>query len=132
MKKLAYGLLAVACAGALTASVALTVGTRSAAGGGSRPPVSSEVRHMLRDVSSRNIEHSISTLAAFGTRHTLVADRPQPRHRRRDELGLRPVLPVRHWLERTVDRREANLHAAARAAKPEPGGRDERDRNAPR
>jgi peptidase M28-like protein len=71
MKKLAYDLLAVACAGALAASVALTVGTRSAAGGGSRPPVSSEVRHMLRDVSPSNIEHSISALAAFGTRHTL-------------------------------------------------------------
>jgi hypothetical protein len=71
MKKLAYGLLAVACAGALAASVALSVGTRSAAGGGARQPVSNDVRHMLRDVSSRNIEHSITTLAAFGTRHTL-------------------------------------------------------------
>jgi len=71
MKKLAYGLLVVACAGALAASVALTVGTRSAAGGGARAPVSNEVRHMVRDVSSRNIEHTIRTLAAFGTRHTL-------------------------------------------------------------
>jgi hypothetical protein len=71
MRKPAYGLLVVVCAGALAASVTLAVGTRSAAGGGARPPVSNEVRHMLRDVSSRNIEYSIRTLASFGTRHTL-------------------------------------------------------------
>ncbi|HET7808249.1 MAG TPA: M20/M25/M40 family metallo-hydrolase, partial [Gaiellaceae bacterium] len=71
MKKLASGLLVVACAGALAAFLTLAVGTRSAAGGGARPPVSNDVRHMLRDVHSRNIEATIHKLVSFGTRHTL-------------------------------------------------------------
>jgi hypothetical protein len=73
MRKLAYGLVALACTGVLAASAAMALGTRSAEGGGDHhgPPVSKDVRHMLRDISARNIEHSINTLAAFGTRHTL-------------------------------------------------------------
>jgi hypothetical protein len=73
MRKLAYGLLALACMAVLAASVAMALGTRSAEGGGDNhgPPVSKDVRHMLRDISARNIEQSITTLAAFGTRHTL-------------------------------------------------------------
>ena len=51
----------------------MALGTRSAEGGRNHhgPPVSPDVRHMLRDISARNIEHSINTLAGFGTRHTL-------------------------------------------------------------
>jgi Peptidase family M28 len=72
MKKLAYGLFALACAGLLAASATLALGTRSAEGGGDHgPPVSPDVRHMLRDVSSRNIEATIHKLVSFGTRHTL-------------------------------------------------------------
>ena len=72
MRKLAYGLLALACTGVLAASAVMALGTRSAEGGGDQgPPVSPDVRHMLSDISSTNIEHSINTLASFGTRHTL-------------------------------------------------------------
>jgi len=51
----------------------MALGTRTAQGGAKHhgPPVSNDVRHMLRDVDAGNIEHSIRTLAAFGTRHTL-------------------------------------------------------------
>ena len=40
-------------------------------GGGDAPAVSPDVRHMLSDIKADNIEHSIRTLASFGTRHTL-------------------------------------------------------------
>jgi Peptidase family M28 len=50
----------------------MALGTRSAEGGDDQgPPVSPDVRHMLSDISATNIENSITTLAAFGTRHTL-------------------------------------------------------------
>src|SRR5262245_29742405 len=72
MKKLAYGLLALACAGVLAAFAAMALGTRSAEGGDDQgPPVAPDVRHMLTDISATNIENSINTLASFGTRHTL-------------------------------------------------------------
>jgi len=72
MKKLAYGLSALACAGLLAASATMALGTRSAEGGDDQgPPVSPDVRHMLNDVSATNIEDSINTLVSFGTRHTL-------------------------------------------------------------
>jgi peptidase M28-like protein len=63
----------VACAGSLAALLTLAVGTRSAAGGRDHhgPPVSNEVRHMLRDVHSRTIEATIHKLVSFGTRSTL-------------------------------------------------------------
>jgi hypothetical protein len=71
MRKLAYGLLA----GRVRrwAGGVADIGRRDEVGRGwGRPaPVSNEVRHMLRDVSARNIENSITTLASFGTRHTL-------------------------------------------------------------
>jgi hypothetical protein len=70
MSKLRYALLAAACAGALVAVAALTLGT-NAAQGGDRDHVSKDVRHMLDDVKARNIQQSIDTLAGFGTRHTL-------------------------------------------------------------
>jgi hypothetical protein len=72
MRKLAYSLLALACTGVLAACAVMALGTRSAEGGGDQgPPVSPDVRHMLSDISSTNIERSINTLASFGTRHTL-------------------------------------------------------------
>jgi len=71
MRKLAYGLLAVACAGALAAAAAMSLGTRTANGSESNSSASPDVRHMLNDISAGNIEHSIRTLASFGTRHTL-------------------------------------------------------------
>ena len=73
MRKLAYGLLALACTGVLAASAAMALGTRSAEGGSDHhgPPVSKDVRHMLRDVSSSNIQATIHKLVSFGTRHTL-------------------------------------------------------------
>ena len=72
MRKLAYGLLALACTGVLAALAGMALGTRSAEGGDDNgPPVSAQVRHMLSDISSTNIENSINTLAGFGTRHTL-------------------------------------------------------------
>src|SRR5262245_47286528 len=72
MKKLAYGLSALACVGLLAASATLALGTRSAEGGDDQgPPVAPDVRHMLNDVSATNIEDSINTLVSFGTRSTL-------------------------------------------------------------
>ena len=74
MSKLRYALLAVTCAAALAAAATLAFAT-SAASGGPRhhhgPPVSKDVRHMLNDVSSHNIQRTIEKLASFGTRHTL-------------------------------------------------------------
>jgi hypothetical protein len=57
----------MACVGAVAATTTTTFGTRTASGSG----VSSDVQHMLNDIRSANIEHSIRTLAGFGTRHTL-------------------------------------------------------------
>ena len=72
MRKLAYGLFVVACVGALAAAATLALTTRAAHGdSGDAPAVSPDVRHMLSDISSDNIEHSINTLVSFGTRHTL-------------------------------------------------------------
>jgi hypothetical protein len=70
MSKLRYALLAAACAGALAAAAALTLGT-NAAQGGDRDHVSKDVRNMLNDVKARNIQQTIDTLVGFGTRHTL-------------------------------------------------------------
>jgi hypothetical protein len=62
---------ALACALALAAGGLFTGAAqargRAAADSGPSP----QLRSMLREVSARNIEHSIRTLAAFGTRHTL-------------------------------------------------------------
>jgi hypothetical protein len=79
MSKLRYGLLALACAGLLAAAATLAFGTNAASGGPGHghghghhgPPVSTDVRQMLNDVSSSNIEQTITKLVSFGTRHTL-------------------------------------------------------------
>ena len=72
MRKLAYVLLALACTGVLASAAVMALGTRSAEGGDDQgPPVAPDVRHMLSDISSTNIENSINTLVSFGTRHTL-------------------------------------------------------------
>jgi hypothetical protein len=62
---------ALTCALALVLALAATAQakTRAAADRGHAPPP--QLRSMLRDVSARNIEASIRTLAGFGTRHTL-------------------------------------------------------------
>jgi len=49
----------------------MTLGTKTTKGGAEGNRTSPEVRHMLSDISADNIEHSIRTLAALGTRHTL-------------------------------------------------------------
>ena len=74
MSKLRYGLLALACAGVLAAAATLAFGTNAASGGPKHhhgPPVSKDVRQMLKDVSSRNVQATIEKLVSFGTRHTL-------------------------------------------------------------
>jgi hypothetical protein len=73
MSKLRYGLLALVCAGALAAAATLAFGTNAASGGPKHhgPPVSKDVRQMVNDISSRNVERTIDKLASFGTRHTL-------------------------------------------------------------
>src|SRR6476646_5821226 len=73
MSKLRYGLFALACAGVLAAAATLAFGTNAASGGPKHhgPPVSKDVRQMLNDVSSSNIEQTIDKLVSFGTRHTL-------------------------------------------------------------
>jgi hypothetical protein len=73
MSKLRYGLLALACAGLLAAAATLAFSTNAASGGPKHhgPPVSKDVREMLNDVSSRNIQRTIGKLVSFGTRHTL-------------------------------------------------------------
>jgi Peptidase family M28 len=71
MSKVRYAVFAAACIGVLAATATIGLGTRAAKGSGDAPAVSPEVRHMLNDVSASNIEHSITTLASFGTRHTL-------------------------------------------------------------
>jgi hypothetical protein len=74
MSKLRYGLLALACAGVLAAAATLAFGTNAASGGPKHhhgPPVSKDVRQMVNDVSSRNVQATIEKLVSFGTRHTL-------------------------------------------------------------
>jgi Peptidase family M28/Fibronectin type III domain len=73
MSKLRFGLFALACTGVLIAAAILAFGTKPASGGGRHhaPPVSKDVRQMLQEVSSRNIEQTIQKLVSFGTRHTL-------------------------------------------------------------
>ena len=74
MSKLRYGLLTLACAGVLAAAATLAFGTNAASGGPKHhhgPPFSKDVRQMLNDVSSRNVQATIEELVAFGTRHTL-------------------------------------------------------------
>jgi hypothetical protein len=73
MSKLRFGLFALACTGVVIAAAILAFGTKPASGGGRHhaPPVSKDVRQMLQEVSSRNIEQTIQKLVSFGTRHTL-------------------------------------------------------------
>src|SRR5690349_12448335 len=70
MRTLRYAFFAALCAAALAtaASMALATGSTAKHHG---PPVSPEVRHMVGDISSANIESTINTLVGFGTRHTL-------------------------------------------------------------
>jgi hypothetical protein len=71
MRTLRYVALAAACASALAVAL-VTLGAGSAKGGDHHgPPVSQDVRHMLKDVSADNIQNTITTLVGFGTRHTL-------------------------------------------------------------
>jgi peptidase M28-like protein/fibronectin type III domain protein len=73
MSKLRFSLFALVCAGVLAAAATLAVGTKPASGGGKHhgPPVSRDVRQMLHEVSSRNIQQTDHKLVSFGTRHTL-------------------------------------------------------------
>jgi hypothetical protein len=73
MSKLRYGLFALVCAGVLVAAAALSVGSKPASGGDRHHnrPVSHDVRQMLHEVSSSNIQQTIQKLVSFGTRHTL-------------------------------------------------------------
>ena len=73
MSKVRYGLFALVCAGVLAAAATMAFGTNQASGGQKHHgvPVSKDVRQMLSDVSSSNIEASIQKLVSFGTRHTL-------------------------------------------------------------
>ena len=66
MSKLRFGLFALVCTGVLAAAATLAVGTKPASGGGKHhgPPVSRDVRQMLHEVSSRNIEQTIQKLLA--------------------------------------------------------------------
>jgi peptidase M28-like protein len=73
MSKLRFGLFALACTGVLVASAFLAFDTKPASGGGKYhgPPVSRDIRQMLQEVSSRNIEQTDHKLVSFGTRSTL-------------------------------------------------------------
>lgn len=73
MSKLRFGLFALACTGVLVASAFLAFDTKPASGGGKHhgPPVSRDIRQMLQEVSSRNIEQTDHKLVSFGTRSTL-------------------------------------------------------------
>jgi peptidase M28-like protein/fibronectin type III domain protein len=71
MSKLRYGLFALVCTGLLVAAATLAFDSKPASGGRHHQPVSKDVRHMLREVSSDNIEATIQKLVSFGTRHTL-------------------------------------------------------------
>jgi hypothetical protein len=73
MSKVRYGLFALVCAGVLAAAATMAFATNPASGGAKnhKSPVSKDVRQMLSDVSSRNIEATIQKLVSFGTRHTL-------------------------------------------------------------
>src|SRR5262245_47652619 len=73
MSKLRYGLFALVCTGVLVAAATLAVGTRPASSGARHHnrPVSRDVRKMLHEVSSSNIQQTIQKLVSFGTRHTL-------------------------------------------------------------
>ncbi|HET7758678.1 MAG TPA: M28 family metallopeptidase [Gaiellaceae bacterium] len=71
MSKLRYGLFALVCTGLLVTAATLAFDSKPASGGRHHQPVSKDVRHMLREVSSDNIEATIQKLVSFGTRHTL-------------------------------------------------------------
>jgi hypothetical protein len=74
MRKSRYAFLVVLLIGAVAAISAASLATGPAEGRDRDrhgPPVSSETRKMLDDVSSSRIERSIRRLVAFGTRHTL-------------------------------------------------------------
>src|SRR5690349_8400556 len=73
MSKLRYGLFALVSTGILVATATLAIGTKPASGGDRhhKRPVSRDVRQMLHEVSSSNIQQTIQTLVSFGTRHTL-------------------------------------------------------------
>jgi hypothetical protein len=71
-------LVALAVGASLAVAIALpSLDAPAPAGARDQPsaahgkPPSAEVRAILRDVDAQRIEHSIRTLAAFGTRHTL-------------------------------------------------------------
>jgi hypothetical protein len=70
MRTLRYAFFAALCAAALATAASMALATAGAKHHHG-PPASPEVRHMVSDVRAGNIEHSIKTLAAFGTRHTL-------------------------------------------------------------
>jgi hypothetical protein len=135
MRKLRYVLFAAVCVGVLALAAAMALGTRTAQGSSKHhgPPVSKEVRHMLKDVDSDNIEHSIRTLASFGTRHTL-SSQTDPN---------RGIGAATNWIydqfaqyaadsngRLTVERQ--SFHPAAWPAQPEPRPGHERDRDAAR
>ena len=73
MKKRRYMLLAVLGAVFASAATMAAIATNPAQGGDDDdgPPVSRDVRQMLRDISDDRIEQSVRRLADFGTRHTL-------------------------------------------------------------
>jgi peptidase M28-like protein len=73
MKNPRYVLFAILCAGVVASLSATAIATKPAQGG-SGPAAqrrSPDVQHMLHRIRADNIEHSIRTLASFGTRHTL-------------------------------------------------------------
>ena len=61
--------LVTAVAVALTQRSSAPVGAAEQEAEG--PPLQPKIAAMLREISSRNVERSIRTLASFGTRHTL-------------------------------------------------------------
>jgi hypothetical protein len=83
-----------------------------------QPPA--DVRAMLQDVSADSLERYDAGLVRFrDPPHALDAGRPESRHRRGARLDQERVRQDRGDVGRTHDRRAAELHPAARAARPD-------------
>src|SRR5690349_9288414 len=99
MTKLRYGLLALACAGLLSVAAILAFGTNAASGGPTRPrpraPRPAGLEGRTADAERRQLAKDRADDHEAGVvrdpPHALVADRPEPRDRPRDPVGVRPA-----------------------------------------
>ena len=111
---LAAGVVLAAAATVAMPSPAAPAKARSSADHPHGP--SPALRAMLREIDARRVKSDITTLAGFGTRHTLSSQTdPNARHRRGARLDLRPVPGLRRRVGRAHDRRASRASSSPRA-----------------